>query len=301
MKKSKKWLLPEGALAQGETCKDGSEMNRAMTGAYYASSLEYSTSVVPQYVNAGDLAAPAYDEVTELFKPAHPYGTFGALISDEDVESYRYQSERQLVEIPTVEVLTKSADALLGMNSATAPWITDLGFKYVLKDGTTMDLKEAIRLQGSFKEHNLAIQAKIDSLIKEAGYAPEVRNGKVLHKKFPDDLLSAIANLAKQKKGITGFNMKIQVSGVHTIANADNYVKCSDPDGLNDLRKKVNYKKKNSFLQGTVRVGTIIVPIQTVEQARRLVSAAKKLYGAKLTPAWDNLDKLILVKGEMDA
>jgi hypothetical protein len=267
MKKNKaRWSVPGSYYDPEDKLVNGEEFDPKMVGAYYGSSLEYNYVSTPQYLNAGDLVAPANDEVKRLFKPKRPFGTFGALVKDSEESQYRFESTRTIIELTSVEEIETVSDAI----SLTSKLIgLEDKLKYRLTDGVTIGYKEAVQLQASFKEHNLAIQTQIEELIKEKGYQPLFLNNKWVSKKYPDYLLAEIAELASKKKAVTGFNMKIQVVGKHTIAKGGNYVKSSiSQDELDSLRKKCLYREKAMYSQGTVRVGTLTIPIQTVEQLK---------------------------------
>lgn len=297
-RKSQYWALPLDKC-EGKSLKSGEEFDRKMVGMYYGSSLEYGEVCTPQILNAGDLVAPAYSDLRETFKPKHPYGTFGALLADEEQDQYQLEIKRQVVELPNVESVKEVSDSL---SSATIVHsIEELGLYYDCKDGRRISYKEAVQLQASFRSHNDQIQRSIDELVSARGYAPTRVDGKLLYKKFPDSLLSEIADLAKQKKAITGFNLRVSVVGKHTIGIKDNYVECnSSPEEYQELIKRVNYKRKGSYLQGTVRAGTVIIPIQTKNQLKAVIAALKRtelefqsnLWNSRVRSSYIQLDRI---------
>lgn len=288
MKKNKKvYAIPFEELTGNELLVDGQEFQPTMVGSYFHSSLEISCCGTPQYSNAGDILAPVHKDVRELMKPKLPYGTFGALIEDDTLDEYRIESGRQLVELPTLEDMTVLETKLSNTFGSQVYEQLDDEFRYQTRDGRQLTLEQAIQEQMSYKEHNDQVQRQIDLLIEERGYAPTYEDGKKRTKKFPDSLLSEIAQLAKQKKSVTGFNIKFQVFGKHTVATHNNYVKCSNESQKQELENRVNYRKKGTFLQGNVRMASIIIPIQNIRQLKRI----KQLL---IGNCWSNIEQEIV-------
>lgn len=274
----------DGVLKDGETPFDA-----GMVGAYYQSSLEYGISVTPQYSNAGDLVAPVYDDVREALRPSRPPGTFGALKSDYADTAFSFEAGRSIIELPTLEDTLAVADSIsnaTGYGPTMAGKDHKTGYSsltYQCKDGSKITYEQAVQLQASFKEHNQAIQKQIDDLIEQSGYQPEYRNGRKVSKAYPQELISKIAALASQKKSITGFSLKIQITGKHTIAKQNGYLRSSStPEQVTEMMSKLHYKDKTSFLQGIVRVGTLNIPIQSVAQLRQVINILKAYEGLTL-------------------
>jgi len=264
-----KWALPPGKAKGVDSLSSGEEFSPKMTGAFYASSLEWNLVATPQYLNAGDLVAPRYSEVENIFKPKHPKGTFGSVVSDYDESEYRFDVGRSICELQTVEETVEVADSI-GLESGFYARLEEC-VSYTTPSGGRIGYKEAVALQASFREHNNRIQRQIEDLVIERGYGPRSINGKTVRQKYPEALVSEIAKLASQKKAITGFNLKIQVVGKHTIAKGRNYVQSSISDeDLASLRRRLDYLDKTNYVQGNVRVGTVVVPIQSVLQLKRV-------------------------------
>lgn len=288
MKKNKKvYFIPFEMLTGNEVLIDGQEFQPTMVGSFFHSSLEISCCGTPQYSNAGDILAPVHEDVCELMKPKLPYGTFGALIEDDTLNEYRIESGRQLVELPTLEDMSILETKLTKTFGSQVYKVLDDEFKYQTRDGRQLTLQQAIHEQMSYRDHNDQVQRKIDELIEARGYMPTYENGVKRTKKFPDSLLSEIAQLAKQKKSVTGFNIKFQVFGKHTIATHNNYVGCSNELKKHELESRVNYRKKGTFLQGNIRMDSIIIPIQSVKQLKRI----KQLL---MNNCWSNIEQEIV-------
>lgn len=291
MKRHKtRYVIPEDMLPMDAVLKDGeTPFDAGMVGAYYQSSLEYGISVTPQYSNAGDLVAPVFDDVRKALRPSRPAGTFGALKSDYADTAFSFEAGRSIIELPTLEDTLAVADSI---SNATGYGPTMAGkdpkhgyasLTYQCKDGSKISYEQAVELQASFKEHNQAIQKQIDELIERSGYQPEYRNGRKVSKAYPQELISKIAALASQKKSITGFSLKIQITGKHTIAKQNGYLKSSStPEQVAEMMSKLHYKDKTSFLQGIVRVGTLNIPIQSVAQLRQVIRILKTYEGLTL-------------------
>lgn len=281
-------LVPiDGVLKDGETPFDA-----GMVGAYYQSSLEYGISVTPQYSNAGDLVAPVFDDVREALRPSRPAGTFGALKSDYADTAFSFEAGRSIIELPTLEDTLKVADSISNATGYGPVMTGNEGQRgyhsltYQCKDGSMITYEQAVLLQASFKEHNQAIQKEIDKLIEQSGYQPEYRNGRKVSKAYPQELISKIAALAAQKKSVTGFSLKIQITGKHTIAKQNGYLKSSStPEQVAEMMEKLHYKDKTSFLQGIVRVGTLNIPIQSVAQLKQTIRILKA-YGTHTLNSW---------------
>lgn len=283
-KHAKVWALP-AEYWQDKQYVSGESISPNAVGTYYASSLEYGCLCTPQILNAGDLVAPAYDDLRSVFKPKKSYGTFGALLADEDQNDYQLEVSRQVVELPTVSDVQAVSDSLSAEMILSD--IEELGLVYTATDGSKISYKDALQMMHSWRSHNDTIQRRITDLVKDQGYAPEIRNGKIVPKKYPDYLIEEISHLARQKKSVTGFNLKITWVGKHTISLDENYVSCSSTQTeLDELIRRVNYKRKKTHLQGTVRAGSVIVPIQTREQLQTVIAALKKLVERPTLSTW---------------
>lgn len=294
----KKWNLT--SLNGTEKLVNGEPFNSHMIGAYYASSLEYNFVMTPQISNAGNAFAPVEDKVKRLFKPKRPYGTFGSFFDDEeDISEYQLEAGRSLIELKNREEVNQVADSI--ELAASFPELKErLGKTYTTIDGRKVDYTDMLLEQKSYREGNDQIQKEIDKLIESRGYAPRFVNGKWRNKQYPQSLIDDIKALSSKKWSATGFNIKLEVFGKHTIAkNGNYYMSSASQEELDSLRKSLNYREKTNYSQGNIRVGSCIVPIQTLSQLKIVKDYFTNRIGGFLLDMWDDDIKnshILLVK-----
>lgn len=290
MKTKSHWVIPGDKLPdQGELkLADGkNSFEPAMVGAYYGSSLEYNIVVTPQYLNGQDRKCPMEDKLHRIFKPKRPYGTFGSLVKDQNMSEYTFEAGRAIIELIDEDEITQVADSIERAAYGAAAIMSDL--TYTDTSGHKCSYSDAMKEIESYREHNHAIQAKIDAAVKDAGFAKEFRNGRFVSRPYPDYLKDKVTSLAKEKKAFTGLNLKVQIVGKHTIALEENYYKSSiSNEELLQLAEKCNYKtsKSKSYKQGTIRLGTMVIPIQTEAQLKTIKKSLGNFWADYVHSSW---------------
>jgi len=133
-------------------------------------------------------------------------------------------------------------------------------FNYTDKNGKNLTYAEAKVVIADHKKNNNEIRAAIEDL-------------KILYKwkkgqKMSSALMDGIKEKMKGYFSLTGFDVEFVVRNQHVINTTDDYVICSNQQGLEWARENLNYNLQGSRLIGSSTPDRVFIPIQTLDQLR---------------------------------
>jgi len=269
MKKRNKMVLPSDLIPEDAKLKNGEEMLPRMVGAYYGSSFELNVVAEIQISNAGLLECPADQQLRTYCRPPKRKGEFGAFKSETQSVAQKQlgKSVFELKDEAEIRAVAKAVDNIFMVSGNTGKSLV-----YTDHNGHKISYAQLLQLRTAKQRDNDAVQAEKNALLGSRNCLPYMSNGVMVHPPWPEDVLQAIKAINQDKLwSPTGVNLKLTISGLHTIAR-DNafYTGSLDQDGLNSLIEVLDYKEATSFFKGRVRNKSMTIPIQTLDQLKML-------------------------------
>lgn len=268
---NKNYKIPSSVMEKaGDKLKNGNDFSDSMVGALYGSSLEYNISFSVSKSNGGDVLCPANSSLIKALKPLYQDGEFGAFKGQdgEDIISGTRELGRSVMELATegeIRSVRKTIDRLMILNDVTQDLV------YMGLNGQKYTYQQILDLHAQHKAGNAEIQRKKDQFLADNHCLPRYVDGKMVSPKYSDFVLEGLKNLNRDVWTPTGVQLVITFTGLHTIAKDGGFaISRVDQASLDALASSLRYKENNSFFKGTLKSARISVPIQSLEQYRKI-------------------------------